>query len=302
MLKNVIAMILMVCSLLVISACTIMAGNKIAVISLNGPIQAEAYVSLFGSSGITPALVRHQLERASDDFEVKAIVIQVNSPGGDVSACEEIRYEMEKIEKPMVISMRTIAASGGYYISAGADRIVALPTTNTGSIGVITHIPNLKGLFDKLGIKMEIVKSGKYKDMYSGFKELTPEEIQIVQKNADQAYDRFIDIVARGRNLDKEKVREIATGQLYTGLDAKELGLVDEIGGLQTAIDLAAKLADIEKPRVEYYETDSTDLLKILMGFNSGVFNRVTESNISGFEGMIIQELLGNTYPKYYYR
>ncbi len=301
MLKNVIAVLLVACSLLAIPACTVV-GNKIAVISLNGPIQAEANVSLFGRSGITPALVRDQLRRADGDFGIKAIVIQVNSPGGDVSACEEIRYEMERIKKPIVISMRSIAASGGYYISAGADKIVALSTTNTGSIGVITHIPNLKGLFDKLGIKMEIVKSGKYKDMYSGFKELTPEEIQIVQKNADQAYDRFIDVVAGGRNLDKRKVRDIATGQLYSGLDAKELGLIDEIGGLQTAIDLAAKLAGIDKPRVEYYEPDSSDLLKRLMGFNAGVLNGNSASNVSGIESIIIQELLGNTYPKYYYR
>ena len=301
MINRGIVALFLICFLTSMSAC-ILAVNKIAVISLSGPIQAESRVSFISSASITPSLIRHQLEKANADFGVKAIVIQINSPGGDVSACEEIRYEMAKVKKPLVISMRTIATSGGYYISAGADKIVALPTTSTGSIGVITYIPNLYGLFDKLGIKMEVIKAGKYKSMYSGFKDLTPEELQIIQRNTDQAYERFIDIVAAGRQIDKEKVRAMATGQIYTGLDAKELGLVDEIGGLQTAIDVAAKLAAIEKPRMEYYEPESSDLLKLILGTSTGIFNRGIDSGITGVEDILVQELLDNTYPKYYYR
>jgi protease-4 len=283
-----------------LSSCSI-ATNKIAVISLSGAIQAENGFSLLGGTGITPALVRTQLERANKDFAVKAIVIQVNSPGGDVSACEEIKYEMGKVHKPVVVSMRTIAASGGYFISAGADKIVALPTTNTGSIGVITYIPNMSKLFDKIGVNMQVIKSGKYKDMYSGFKELTPEETQLIQRNADQAYELFIDVVAKGRKMDKEKVRLLATGQLYNGIEARELGLVDEIGGLQTAIDLAAKLANIEKPAVDYYEQDSGDLLRLLLGMRAGVTVRDLAPDLAASESAILQNILGYTYPRYIY-
>ena len=180
--KSVISLtLLIVLALSLLTACGTIA-NKIAVISLDGVIQIESGSSIFGGSSITPDDVRKQLERAQNDISVRAIVIQVNSPGGDVSACQEIVYQMQKVTKPIVISMRSMAASGGYYISAGANKIVALPSTLTGSIGVISEVPNMKGLFDKIGVDMQIVKSGKYKDMYSGMHELTPEETAIVQK------------------------------------------------------------------------------------------------------------------------
>jgi len=276
--------------------------NKVAVISLNGVIQIGSGASFFSSSSITPDDVRKQLERAQNDFNIKAIVIQVNSPGGDVSACQEIVYEMQKVKKPVVISMRSVAASGGYYISAKANKIIALPSTLTGSIGVISEVPNLKGLFDKIGVNMEIVKSGKYKDMYSGMRELTPEETAIVQKTTDELYNEFIDIVAEGRHMDVEKVKELATGQAYTGLQAKELGLVDELGGLETAVDEAAKLASIENPQIEYYRLESPGLFRMLFSGSDSILSDFIDSKLLGAEQIAALSFINNSYPRFLYQ
>ncbi|UCH50907.1 MAG: signal peptide peptidase SppA [Chloroflexota bacterium] len=276
--------------------------NKVAVISLNGPIQSGSSGLFFGGSIISPNFVRNQLERAKEDIAVKAIVLQVNSPGGSVAACQEILNEIEAVEKPIVVSFGDTAASGGYYISAKADKIVALPGTLTGSIGVIAEIPNLKGLFEKLGIEMEVFTGGKYKDMYAGVRELTPEEKVIMQELTDELYDQFVKVVAEGRNLSETKVRELATGQLYTGVQAKKLGLVDELGGLNTAIDLAASLADIEKPTVEYYKRETPSLLSTFLDMGLQKLNNVTQVQSLGAEGIILLETLSNPYPQPEYR
>ncbi|RPJ61941.1 MAG: signal peptide peptidase SppA [Dehalococcoidia bacterium] len=277
-------------------------GNKIAVIPLNGVIEPGPAGSFWGGSSITPDLVRRELEKVNDDLMIRAIVIQVNSPGGDVSACEEIAYEMAKVKKPIVISMRSVAASGGYYISAKADKIVALQSTLTGSIGVISEMPNLSGLMDKIGVKMEIIKSGKYKDMYSGFAELTPEERAIEQKTTDQMYEQFINVVAEGRHLSKEKVRELATGQAYTGLEAKQLGLVDELGGIQTAINLAAKLANVQDPVTEYIYPQSPGLIDVLLNGSGSQLIVTMTGGLMGAEQMAASSFLNRTYPRFLYR
>jgi len=294
-----IAIILVLCIML--PACT-MGGNKVAVISLSGPIQSESSGFLFGGNVISPQLVRSQLERAKNDIGVKAIVLHVESPGGSAAASQEILNELERLEKPIVVSMGDVVASGGYYISAKADKIVALPATLTGSIGVISEIPNLKGLFDKLGIEMEIFTGGKHKDMYAGLRELTPEEKVIMQEITDQIYDQFVQVVVEGRGLSEDKVRELATGQLYTGVQAKELGLVDELGGLNKAIDLAASLAGIEKPKVEYYKPAVPSLLSTLMGMGLQKLNSVIQVQSLGAEGIILLETLSNPYPQPEYR
>lgn len=275
---------------------------KVAVISLVGPIQTTEIGGFFGGSTITPEKVRKQLERAVKDKEVKAIVLRVESPGGMVGACQEIVAEIERVEKPIVVSMGDIAISGGYFISAKADKIVALPGTQTGSIGVITQIPNVKELFEKVGIKMEVFTAGKHKGM--GFiKELTPEQREIIQKKINQWYEQFIKTVAEGRKLDEEKVRKLATGEVYSGTEAKELGLIDELGGLREAIDLAAKLAGIEKPKVEYYKPKFPSLLSFIFGGNFtellGDFFRL---KFLGPEDVLIYEILNHHYypePRY---
>ena len=285
-----------------LSASCALAQNKIAIISLNGPVQYESSSFLLGGSAITPEEVRNELYKAKDDVGVKAVVIQINSPGGSVAASQEIASQMEQLNKPIVISMSDLAASGGYYISAGADKIVALPGTLTGSIGVISEMPDLKGLFDKLGINMQVYISGKHKDMYAGYRELTPEEGQIVQDMTDQLYTQFIQVVAKGRNLSEDKVRELATGQLYTGIQAKELGLVDELGGLQTAIDAAAALAGISNPQVEYYKPQVPSLLNSLLGMGWQKLSNLVQPMSLRAEDIILLETLTNTYPQPEYR
>jgi protease-4 len=284
--------------LFAVSASCTSAQNKVAVISLSGPIQFESSGFFFGGSVITPESVRTELERARNDDGVKAIVLQVDSPGGSVAASQEIVNQLELVKKPIVVSMSDLAASGGYYISAGADKIVALPGTLTGSIGVISEMPNLKGLFDKLGIDMQVFIAGKHKDMYAGLRELTPEEKVLMQGMTDQLYNQFVQVVAKGRGLSEDKVRELATGQLYTGIQAKELGLVDELGGLQTAIDLAASLAGVSKPEVEYYKPQVPSLLNTLMGMGWQKLSSFIQPTSLSAEDIILLETLTNPYPQ----
>ena len=278
------------------------AQNKVAVISLCGPIQSESSGFFFGGNVITPESVRTELERAKNDVSVKAIVLQINSPGGSVAASQEIVNLIEQVKKPIVVSMGDMAASGGYYISAGTDKIVALPGTLTGSIGVISEMPNLKGLFDKLGIDMQVFIAGKHKDMYGGLRELTPEEKVIMQDMTDQLYNQFVQVVAKGRGMSEDKVRELATGQLYTGIQAKELGLVDELGGLNTAIDLAASLAGISEPEVEYYKPQAPSLLNTLLGMGWQKLSSVIQPTSLSAEDIILLETLTNPYPQPEYR
>jgi len=248
--------------------------GKIAVIPLTGAITTGG-ASSFSGSTITPDLVSNYLAKAESDMAVKAIVFRIESPGGDI-----------------VVSMGGMAASGGYYISTKADKIVALPTTMTGSIGVISQVTNIEGLLDKLGIQIEIFKGGKYKDMYSGFREMTPEEKEIVQQMIDEYYESFVDVVAEGRGLSREEVRNLATGQIYTGTEAKKLGLVDELGDLNTAIDLAAGLAGIEAPIVDYYQPPALTLWSLL-GFVNAIQARI--SGLSA-QDIVLLEILNHNY------
>jgi len=270
-------------------------AGKIVVIPLSGTITTESS-SLFPTSTITPELVRDYLTKVEKDKAVKAIVFRIESPGGEIVPCQEILAEIERVKetKPIVVSMGSMAASGGYYISTKANKIVALNTTMTGSIGVISQVINVEGLLEKLGIQIETFKGGKYKDMYSGFREMTPEEAEIMQGMIDEYYEHFIDVVAEGRELRKEEVRNLATGQLYTGTAAKELGLIDELGGLDTAIDLATELAGIEAPIVEYYQPPRLTL-RSLIGFANAIQTRILGLSA---QDMILLETLSHNYPQ----
>jgi protease-4 len=271
------------------------AADKIAVISLSGTI-TTGDSSLFSGSTITPGLVRNYLTNAERDSTVKAIVLRIESPGGEIEPCQEILAAIERAKetKTIVVSMGGMAASGGYYISTKADKIVALPTTLTGSIGVISQVINIEGLLEKLGIQIETFKGGKYKDMYSGFRELTPEEEEIMQGMIDEYYEHFIEVVAEGRGLSQEEVRNLATGQLYSGTEAKELRLVDELGDLDTALNLAAELAGIETAIVEYYQPPRLTLWSLL-GFVNAI--QVRLSGLSA-QDMILLEVLSHNYPQ----
>jgi protease-4 len=271
------------------------AAGKIVVIPLSGTITTGDYSSS-SSSTITPGLVRDYLSRVEKDKAVKAIVLRIESPGGEIEPCQEILLEIERVKEtmPIVVSMGGTVASGGYYISTQADKIVALPTTQTGSIGVISQLVNVEGLLEKLGIQIETFKGGKYKDMYWGFRELTPEEEEIMQAMVDEYYEQFIDVVAEGRGLSWEEVENLATGQLYSGTKARELGLVDELGDLDTAINWALKLAGLETATVEYYQPPRLTIWSLL-GLVDAIKTRI--SGLSA-QDIILLEILSHNYPQ----
>jgi len=210
-------------------------ADRVAIIYVRGPIVDSE-----------PAI--RELKKYGDDSSVKAIVLRVDSPGGGVAPSQEIFEEVKRVvkEKPIIVSMGSLAASGGYYISVPASRIVANPGTLTGSIGVIMEIPNVEGLMDKVGIKTEVIKSGANKDIASAFRQMTPEERAILQGVIDDTYMQFVDDVAKSRGMEVEDVRKLADGRVYTGKQALGLGLVDQLGGLQDAIKLAGKMAGIK--------------------------------------------------------
>lgn len=231
-------------------------GEAVAIVRVEGVIlSGSPPVSPFSSTaGAYSDQIVEYLKQAQEDRSVKAIVLRVNSPGGSVVASDEIYQQMLKVDKPIVVSMGELAASGGYYISAPADLIMANPATLTGSIGVITQVPNLEELMQKIGVEVVVIKSGAHKDEGSPFREMTEEEKAIWQTIIDEAYGQFVSIVAKGRELPEEKVRELADGRVYTGQQALALGLVDELGNLPEAIDRAAELGGIKgKPRLVEY-------------------------------------------------
>ncbi|NMD42721.1 MAG: signal peptide peptidase SppA [Firmicutes bacterium] len=235
--------------------------ERVVVIYLQGTIE-EGSGAIGLSGGVTPRYVETQLQKAAADDSIKAAVLRVNSPGGSVAASQQIAAGIKSFPKPLVVSMGDMAASGGYYISAPAKGIVAQPGTLTGSIGVITQVIDMEGLYEKLGLKVEVIKSGRHKDMLS--RELTAEERRLMQELSDEIYDQFVADVAAGRGLDREKVLELATGQVYTGTQALELGLVDRLGGIDEAVTWAGEIAGLEKP--ERYEFPAPSFWEQLSG------------------------------------
>jgi protease-4 len=195
-----------------------------------------------------------QLKKYSKNPGIAAIVLRVDSPGGGVSASQEIYAEIKRAKgkgKKVVVSMGAVAASGGYYISAPADVIVANPGTITGSIGVIMEFPILKDLFKKLGVKFEVIKSQEHKDIGSPFREMSPKERALLQGVVSSVYEQFISVVVENRKISEKKVREIADGRILSGAQAKEFGLVDTLGALEDALRVAADMVGIKgEPQV----------------------------------------------------
>ncbi len=211
-------------------------GQKVALIELRGPIlESESIVK--------------QFKKFRERRDVKAIVFRVESPGGGVVASQEIYEEVKKTRdggKPVVVSMGSVAASGGYYVSCGADRIVANPGTVTGSIGVISQFLRLDPMLKKIGIEAQTVKSGKFKDTGSPFHELSKEERKYFQGLLDGVHRQFIDVVEEERSLDHAKVLEYSDGRVFTGEQALAMGLVDTLGTYEDAVKIAAVMADIK--------------------------------------------------------
>lgn len=245
-------------------------SERIGIIYVEGTISGNRdQGGLFGAS-VSGQTIMEQLKQAREDDSIKAVLIRINSPGGSSAASQEIGYEIEKIRekgKVVVASMGDVAASGGYWIAAKADKIIADPATMTGSIGVIMDLQNMKELYNKIGITAETIKSGPYKDMGSSSRALTPAERSILQAMVNDIYQQFVDVVATGRHMSRNKVLQLADGRVFTGRQAKENGLVDVLGNYYDAIDLTGKLAGIKGEPVVYEMSPQSPIEKF--------FNRV---------------------------
>lgn len=248
--------------------------DRIVLLELEGVIVDEATGSLLSTAAYHHRQFVKQIKHAFQDPTVKAVVLKVNSPGGGIVESDEIYHTIKEMkeehQKPFVVYMGTTAASGGYYVSAAADKIIAHRNTITGSIGVISSTYNISELAENWGIKEEAVTSGPYKNMLSPFKEMDEGERAIVQEIVDEMFNHFVDVVVEGRSMDREKVLSLADGRIYSGQQAKELGLVDELGFLDDALEEAAQMAGIEDPTVIRYKSSWSAFNTFLAGLMKG--------------------------------
>ncbi len=240
-------------------------GDAVALIHIDGVIAGTGSPV---DGIVTPQRFLEQLERAEDDDSVRAILIRVDSPGGTVAASQECAMAVAAIGKPVVVSVGDICASGAYMIASQADEIVASPGSSVGSIGVIMEIPNVSGLLDKLGVEFTVLTEGEHKDVGSPYRSVTGTEAAMLQRQMRLVYERFITDVAKGRRMERQRVAELATGWVWLGTEAKDLGLVDRIGTYRDALERAAELGGIEgEPRVVEMEPEPSiaNLLSALL-------------------------------------
>jgi len=220
------------------------ASEKIGIVPINGIIT-------------DPHTIIDQLRKFKKNRNVKAIVVRIDSPGGGVGPSQEIYEEIRKArkEKKVVASIGSIGASGGYYVACAADKIMANPGTIIGSIAVIVQYANIEELMEKIGLKGIVIKSGKYKDIMSPLRDIEHDERELIQNVINDIHNQFVTSVAEERHLEKTEVESIADGRIFTGLNAQKLGLIDEIGNLHDAIDMAGEMAGIEgEPKIIYPE------------------------------------------------
>ena len=258
-------------------------GNIIAVYYAFGEIDA----TISADEGINPEKVINDLRKIREDESIKALVFRVNSPGGSAYGSEQIWREivLMREKKPVIVSMGDYAASGGYYISCAADYIVANPTTLTGSIGIFGMFPNFDGLLnDKLGLHFDIVKTNQFADLGSRNRPFNEGEKEILQNYINNGYELFVKRCADGRGMSTEAIKKIAEGRVWTGAAAKELGLVDELGGLDKALEIAAQKAEVDSYSVINFPSSENPILSLL--------NQSKEDYIQG--------QLSNTMGEYY--
>ncbi len=241
-------------------------GDKVAIVEINGIIESSEDI------------VR-QLRKYGDDNSVPVIVLRINSPGGAVAPSQEIYSQVLKVREEgtyIVVSISSLAASGGYYIACAGDSIVANPGSLTGSIGVIFSFMTFEELMNKIGVQLEVVKSGELKDVGNYSREMTQREREMIQAAIDDTYNQFVMVVSENRNIDIDQVEEIADGSIFTGNQALELGLVDKLGGLEEAITLAGEMAGLgsdprtikEIPRKRRFIDYLVEKLAILLNLN----------------------------------
>lgn len=273
--------------------------DKILLIDISGMISGKKRSAALGLTE-RPSLVeqvKEALDKAEKDGAVKAVILRINSHGGTVTASDIIHHEIkgykERTGAVVIAEMLDVAASGGYYIATAADTIIAHPTTVTGSIGVVLFKLNVEGLMEKVGLEEESIKSGDMKDIGSPFRGMTSEEREILQGVIDTMYERFLDVVAEGRKIERRKLREIADGRIYTARQALDLNLIDEIGYLDDAIEEAKKAAGLEEARVVTYgrPSDYRGSIYSLSDLNLSVM-----SNLIGIDGEELMERLSMSF------
>jgi protease IV len=231
------------------------AGGKVAVIDVEGIISESRQII-------------ERIHTLRDDTSVRAVVVRVDSPGGTVGPAQEIYEELMKLQqhKPVITSMGSVAASGGYYIAAGTQKIFANPGTITGSIGVLIEVANIEELFGKIGLRSEVIKSGEFKDTLSPTRSMQTDERGLIQALVNNIHGQFVDAVARGRGMPREDIMALADGRILSGQQALEAGLVDELGNLYDAIQAAADMAGIEgTPNVLYPPKKGPSVLDFFM-------------------------------------
>lgn len=248
-------LLIIVSILLIMLQKSIPVGDRVALIRIEGVITDSKETT-------------EEIKEYVKDSSVKAIVLRIDSPGGAVAPAQEIYEEVRKAaaKKKVLVSMGSVAASGGYYIASPATRIIANPGTLTGSIGVIMEIPNIEGLMSKLGIKTEVVKSGRHKDIASVFRGIGKEERMILQGVLDNVHEQFIKAVAEGRKMLHDDVKKIADGRIFTGEQALKAGLIDELGNLEDAVHAAARLSGIKGEPVVISKKERFSLINLLRG------------------------------------
>ncbi len=232
-------------------------GPGVAVVRIEGPIFMIGPRGLFSMPSDAESIIK-RLSRIELSRNIKAVVLRINSPGGSVVATQEIYQKLWRLRKKNIIlvaSMGEIAASGGYYVASACNHIVANHGTLTGSIGVIARSPNVKGLFDKLGVRMNIIKSGKYKDALSPYRNTTEDEIRFIREMIESSHKKFIKDIALGRNMNQSEIVPYADGRIINGVQAREYKLVDTIGTFEDAVDTARSLAKLPEDAPVYDET-----------------------------------------------
>ena len=264
-------------------------GNIVAVYYATGEIVNESS-SMLSDEAIVGSKVIKDLRKLKDNEDVKAVVLRVNSPGGSAFASEQIWHAVKelKTEKPVIVSMGNYAASGGYYISCIADSIVAEPATLTGSIGIFGMFPNVEGLTNKIGVTSSVVKTNTFSDFGNVMRPLNNDEKGLMQMMITRGYYLFVDRCAEGRNMTREQIEKVAEGRVWTGEMAKELGLVDELGGIDRALEIAVAKAGIENYSLKSYPAKESFLTNLL--------------NLSGgnfIESQIMKSKLGSYYSDF---
>lgn len=262
--------------------------NEVAVIVASGDIvSGKGDVDKIGSEKFTK-----EIKKAREDEDIKAIVLRINSPGGSFLASDVMWREIHETAKvkPVIASMSNLAASGGYYMAMACDTIVAQPTTITGSIGIFGMLFNAQGfLNNKLGITHDEVSTGKYSNLMTITRPLTDQEKRIIQNDIEQGYETFVTKAAEGRHMSVEDIKKIASGRVWTGIQAKDNGLVDIIGNLEKAIDIAAKSADLSDFKVRYYPKQKSFLDLIMQDLEGGSSAKMMKSELGVYYQYIDQ-------------